>query len=141
MPLNSRSPRVEFVAVTRMAVDRVVGPTQLSAHHAMTYEYLCTACGHEWEASQPITAEPLKDCPKCKKAAARRQVSGGTGFVLKGGGWYADLYSSSKASSGGESSTASKEDTAAADTSTKTEAKPEKKADVKPAKKAAASDA
>lgn len=110
----------------------------------MTYEYLCTACGHEWEASQPITAEPLKDCPKCKKASARRQVSGGTGFVLKGGGWYADLYSSSKPSSAGESSTATKEDAGASDTSPKTEkseAKVEKKVETKPVKKAAASDA
>lgn len=64
----------------------------------MTYEYLCTACGHQWEADQSITAQALKDCPKCKKAKAQRQVSGGTGFVLKGGGWYADLYSSAKSS-------------------------------------------
>jgi putative FmdB family regulatory protein len=62
----------------------------------MTYEYLCTACGHQWEADQSITAAPLKQCPACKKNKAQRQVSGGAGFVLKGGGWYADLYSSAK---------------------------------------------
>jgi putative FmdB family regulatory protein len=62
----------------------------------MTYEYICTACGHEWEASQSIKDDPIKSCPKCKKKAAKRQVSGGTGFVLKGGGWYADLYGSAK---------------------------------------------
>lgn len=62
----------------------------------MTYEYVCTACGNEWEASQPITAAPLKECPSCHESTARRQVSGGTGFVLKGGGWYADLYGSTK---------------------------------------------
>jgi putative FmdB family regulatory protein len=107
----------------------------------MTYEYLCTACGHEWEASQPITAEPLKDCPKCKKATARRQVSGGTGFVLKGGGWYADLYGSAKPSSGGAATSSSKDDAGSSDTSTKSEAKAEKKAEPKAGKKAAASDA
>jgi putative FmdB family regulatory protein len=62
----------------------------------MTYEYVCSSCGHEWEASQSIKDAPLKTCPKCKRKTAKRQVSGGTGFVLKGSGWYADLYSSAK---------------------------------------------
>lgn len=62
----------------------------------MTYEYVCTACGHEWEADHAISAPPLKECPSCHEATAKRQVSGGTGFVLKGGGWYSDLYSSTK---------------------------------------------
>lgn len=60
----------------------------------MTYEYLCTACGHEWEATQSINDQPLKVCPSCGKHAAQRQISGGTGFVLKGSGWYADGYGS-----------------------------------------------
>jgi putative FmdB family regulatory protein len=62
----------------------------------MTYEYVCTACAHEWEADHAISAPPLKECPSCHKATAKRQISGGTGFVLKGGGWYSDLYSSTK---------------------------------------------
>jgi putative FmdB family regulatory protein len=62
----------------------------------MTYEYVCTACGHEWEAEQAISAAPLKKCPSCRKSRAKRQVSGGAGFILKGGGWYADGYGSAK---------------------------------------------
>lgn len=58
----------------------------------MTYEYLCAACGHEWEAQQRISEDALKDCPQCGQSAAKRQVSGGQGFLLKGGGWYSDLY-------------------------------------------------
>lgn len=58
-----------------------------------TYEYLCTSCGHEWEFEQSIKAEPLKVCEKCNQETARRQISRGGGFILKGGGWYADLYS------------------------------------------------
>lgn len=58
----------------------------------MTYEYLCQACGHEWEAEQAISEAPLKRCPACSKHKAKRQVSGGGGFILKGGGWYADGY-------------------------------------------------
>ena len=60
----------------------------------MTYEYLCIACGHQWEAEQSISAAPLKKCPACSKSKAKRQVSGGMGFILKGGGWYADGYAS-----------------------------------------------
>lgn len=61
----------------------------------MTYEYACTACAHEWEAEQSIKDAPLTECPKCHAQTARRQISRGTGFILKGGGWYSDLYSSS----------------------------------------------
>jgi putative FmdB family regulatory protein len=62
----------------------------------MTYEYVCAACRFEWEAEQPISAAPLKTCPSCGKDMAKRQVSGGGGFILKGGGWYADGYGSPK---------------------------------------------
>ncbi len=57
-----------------------------------TYEYACDACKHEFEAVQSIKDDPITKCPKCKKPKARRMI-GGTGFILKGGGWYADLYS------------------------------------------------
>ena len=60
-----------------------------------TYEYACTSCSHEWEFEQSIKDEPLRDCPSCGRDTARRQISRGTGFILKGGGWYSDLYSSS----------------------------------------------
>jgi putative FmdB family regulatory protein len=60
-----------------------------------TYEYLCAGCGNEWEQIQKITEPPIEQCPKCKKLAAKRQISGGN-FILKGGGWYSDLYSSAK---------------------------------------------
>lgn len=56
----------------------------------MTYEYQCTngSCKHSWEAEQKITANALKKCPKCKKSSAKRLISGGGGFELKGAGWF-----------------------------------------------------
>jgi len=60
-----------------------------------TYEYACSVCHHEWEAEQSIKDSALTECPSCHLASARRQISRGTGFILKGGGWYSDLYSSS----------------------------------------------
>jgi putative FmdB family regulatory protein len=89
----------------------------------MTYEYLCTACQHQWEAQQSISEAPLKTCPSCHQDTARRQVSGGAGFILKGGGWYADGYGSSKSSSG--SSSASSEAKSETKSESKSETKPE----------------
>ena len=60
-----------------------------------TYEYACADCGHQWEEIQKISENPIEECPSCKKATAKRQISGGS-FILKGGGWYSDLYSSAK---------------------------------------------
>jgi putative FmdB family regulatory protein len=82
----------------------------------MTYEYMCEACGHQWEAEQSIKDRALKKCVSCGKQRAKRLVSGGTGFLLKGGGWYADLYGSAKAKPQGSSE--------ASDKSEKTDAKP-----------------
>jgi putative FmdB family regulatory protein len=61
-----------------------------------TYEYACGACGHQWEAVQRITEAPLEQCPACAQNAAHRLISRGTNFILKGGGWYSDLYASPK---------------------------------------------
>src|SRR5580693_4067952 len=71
-----------------------------------TYEYLCTSCGNHWEEVQRISEPPVQVCPKCSQATAKRQISGGS-FILKGGGWYADAYSSVKPSKKDEGSGAS----------------------------------
>ena len=79
-----------------------------------TYEYVCSACKNEWEVEQSMKDNALTECPRCKEQTARRQISRGTGFILKGGGWYSDLYASSSnkgsassGDSGGSSSPAS----------------------------------
>jgi putative FmdB family regulatory protein len=59
------------------------------------YEYLCKGCDHEFEREQRITDKPVRTCPKCKARKVQRLISQ-TSFVLKGSGWYSDLYSSSK---------------------------------------------
>jgi putative FmdB family regulatory protein len=57
------------------------------------YEYACEKCGHEFEASQRITDDPIRVCPACRARKVKRLISQ-TSFVLKGGGWYSDLYAS-----------------------------------------------
>ncbi len=51
------------------------------------YEYQCQACGYHFEKMQRMTDDPLKDCPKCDKAALNKLVSAPS-FKLKGTGWY-----------------------------------------------------
>jgi putative FmdB family regulatory protein len=58
------------------------------------YEYLCEKCGLEFEREQRISEDPIKTCPECRARRVKRLISQ-TSFVLKGGGWYSDLYSSS----------------------------------------------
>jgi len=96
------------------------------------YEYLCNACGHEFEETQKMADEPIKICPKCKKKKVERLISR-TSFHLKGGGWYSDLYGSSK---GADNKTESKFENASetkseAKTETKSEAKTETKSEAK----------
>ena len=85
-----------------------------------TYEYACRKCGHQWEAIQRISEDPLKECPECGQPAAERQISAGTNFILKGGGWYADLYSSSGGKKSESASTSSTTTTPSTTTSTST---------------------
>jgi len=57
-----------------------------------TYEYRCKSCGHEFEEFHSINAEPIKVCPICSLEEVQRLIGSGN-FVLKGDGWYKDLYS------------------------------------------------
>ncbi|MBI5143272.1 MAG: zinc ribbon domain-containing protein [Nitrospirae bacterium] len=64
------------------------------------YEYICDNCGVKSEVIQKISDAPLEACPKCSGKV--RKAMSNTSFVLKGGGWYKDGYSST--SGGGASS-------------------------------------
>ena len=57
-----------------------------------TYEYKCSACGFEFEKFQSMGDEPLRKCPKCKKAALKRLVGVGAGLIFKGSGFYSTDY-------------------------------------------------
>lgn len=56
-----------------------------------TYEYKCPT-GHLFEKTFPrITSQRHAKCPTCGKRA-ERQISGGTGLVFKGSGFYQTDY-------------------------------------------------
>ena len=98
------------------------------------YEYSCQACGHEFEREQRITEDPIKTCPECRAARAKRMISR-TSFVLKGGGWYSDLYATPGAEAKKSEADSAKGDDAAAKTDTGAKEAPSEKANRKPDKK------
>ncbi len=55
-----------------------------------TYDYK-RSDGTVFEAFQSITAEPLTECPTTGQPV-KRMISGGTGFILKGNGFYQTDY-------------------------------------------------
>jgi len=109
------------------------------------YEYACSKCGHEFEAEQRITEPPLKTCPRCRARKLKRLISQ-TSFVLKGSGWYADLYSSKAKPESGEAKpdataksdaageAAGAEKTGGEGSSAPSDPKPKKKREGKPGK-------
>ncbi len=50
-----------------------------------TYSYLCQSCGHSFDEFQGINDDPLKSCPECS-GYVERMITGGSGFIMKGGG-------------------------------------------------------
>jgi len=60
-----------------------------------TYEYHCKNCRFEFEEFQSIAAEPLQVCPKCG-GLVERKISGGTGLIFKGSGFYITDYKNNK---------------------------------------------
>ena len=63
------------------------------------YEYLCEECGRVTEVMQKISDRPPATCSECGSRKIAKLVSR-TAFQLKGGGWYADLYSSPRKDGG-----------------------------------------
>lgn len=58
------------------------------------YEYECEECHNVTEVSQSIADGPLTTCESC--SGPLKKLISMSSFHLKGGGWYADGYSSSK---------------------------------------------
>jgi putative FmdB family regulatory protein len=85
-----------------------------------TYQYACTACGHQLEAVQAFSDEPLTVCPTCE--GRLRKVFSAVGIVFKGSGFYrtdsrADKSNGSTPSPAKESSTSGTSSTSATSTS------------------------
>ena len=96
-----------------------------------TYEYICRACGHEFEEFQSIKADPIAVCPKCRKRKVERKISGGGAVIFKGGGFYETDYRSEGYKSAEDADKKAAEAKQDAKPETKPGAKPDGKADSK----------
>ena len=96
------------------------------------YEYVCSKCGHEWDAIQKFSERPLTNCPKCSKKAAKRKISA-SAFHLKGSGWYVTDY---KKSGDGAKKDGGDSASEAPASESKGDSKPDTKADSKSEAKA-----
>lgn len=59
-----------------------------------TYDYVCDACGHRFDAYQSIIADVLKKCPACGKRSLQRLIGTGGGIIFKGSGFHETDYRS-----------------------------------------------
>ncbi len=59
-----------------------------------TYEYICKDCGHRFDHFQSMSSPPLKEYKCCtnKLSSVKRVISGGTGLIFKGSGFYLTDY-------------------------------------------------
>jgi putative FmdB family regulatory protein len=105
-----------------------------------TYDYVCDSCGHQFEAYEPITAEPRTDCPECKNLQLRRKIGPGAAIIFKGSGFYQTDYRSDsykKAAEADKSSSTPAKSSGDAKSATTGESTPAPKSE--PAKTAATS--
>lgn len=70
-----------------------------------TYQYACTNCGHQLEAVQSFSDEPLTTCPACE--GKLRKVFSSVGIVFKGSGFYRTDSRSTGSGANGSSSSGS----------------------------------
>jgi len=59
-----------------------------------TYDYKCNECGERFEYFQPMSSSPLTTYAHCKDKESRvtRLISGGSGLIFKGSGFYLTDY-------------------------------------------------
>ena len=73
-----------------------------------TYDYVCEECGDRFEHFQTMSSPVLTQKPGCEKGNCRvkRMVSGGSGLIFKGSGFYlTDYKNKGKTDKGAKEST------------------------------------
>ena len=59
-----------------------------------TYNYKCNDCEYQFSEFQKMSDNPVKDCSQCE-GTVRRIISGGSGMIFKGTGFYLTDYGKS----------------------------------------------
>ena len=79
-----------------------------------TYEYICDTCGKKFDYFQSMTSPTLKSHPDCKNenSSVKRIVSGGSGLIFKGSGFYLTDYKNKEPESNSKNDTKNENKTA-----------------------------
>jgi putative FmdB family regulatory protein len=93
-----------------------------------TYEYICNECGERFENFQTMSSRPLTKRPDCeeKNCNVTRVISGGSGLIFKGSGFYLTDYKDQPKTDKKEKETKKKNDKPAKKEKTATTSKTEK---------------
>ena len=102
-----------------------------------TYSYKCTKCGHQFDAKQRMSDDPLSECPVCSGPV--RRVVGSVGIVFKGKGFYVTDHRTSNGSGRVKTTEKSSDKPDKADKSNDKPAKPDKGGDAAKSSAAASS--
>ena len=89
-----------------------------------TYDYVCEECGDRFEHFQTMSSPVLTQKPGCEKenCLVKRMVSGGSGLIFKGSGFYLTDYKNK-----GKTDTAAKESTEKSETKKESSKTPSEK--------------
>ncbi len=93
-----------------------------------TYSYECLKCGHVFDVFHAMSATPKPACESCGSRRCKKMLGTGAGIIFKGSGFYETDFKDKKGAPPAESKSKDK----------KSDAKPAKAKESKPAKKAAA---
>lgn len=74
-----------------------------------TYDYICDACQHEFEAFESIKADAQTVCPTCHEPKLRRKIGAGAAILFKGSGFYQTDYRSESYKKGAKADKSSSE--------------------------------
>ena len=93
-----------------------------------TYEYICNECGERFENFQTMSSKPLTKRPDCEEnnCDVTRVISGGSGLIFKGSGFYLTDYKDQPKTDKKEKETKKKNDKPAKKEKTATTSKTEK---------------
>ncbi|WP_375773655.1 zinc ribbon domain-containing protein [Archangium gephyra] len=84
------------------------------------YEYACKSCEKTIDVLQKVSDPTPETCSACGAQNSLSKVVSRSSFVLKGGGWYSDLYSSTKKDGSGSSSPSSSSSTSSTSSASST---------------------
>ena len=93
-----------------------------------TYDYICNECGERFENFQTMSSRPLTKRPDCeeKHCNVTRVISGGSGLIFKGSGFYLTDYKDQPKTDKKEKETKKKDDKPVKKEKTATTSKTEK---------------